>query len=354
MDETVIQGGQPYGGVTLLYRNFLKITEKIWLDSKRMCCIKIKIDCIDVYVFNIYMPCDVFDYLDDYIEVLAVIANYCAIHNVHYFVICGDLNTEFTRRNSCNTIAFSQFIADECLKLCLFTASYTFTSRPTVGTYSLIVHFIVTEGLSDYLLMYKQIESVDNLSDHLLHLNCNIEYANQKKLEFEHSPKWNSVCPADIDEYNRYLDKCLMEKPIPVQVIDCKNVFCSEVTCINEFALHESIVYSCRETTRCNISHTTKSKQSRCVPGWTAEHSFARDRSLFWHRLWVSNDKPDSGWVFDIMLCTRSKYHYMVHNLKRTRDTQIRAALGRALLLNGNRDYSRKLKKIGGKVLHML
>ena len=38
----------------------------------------------------------------------------------------------------------------------------------------------------------------------------------------------------------------------------------------------------------------------------------------------------------------------MVRNLKRTRDTQIRAALGRALLLNGNRDYSRELKKIRG------
>ena len=71
-------------------------------------------------------------------------------------------------------------------------------------------------------------------------------------------------------------------KAIPVQVIDCNNVFCSEVTCINELhALHESIVYSCREATRGNISHTTKSKQSRCVPVWTTEHSLAMDRSFF-------------------------------------------------------------------------
>ena len=49
------------------------------------------------------MPCDVSDYIDDYVEILAVIANYCAIHNVNYFVIGGDLNTEFTRLNSCNT-----------------------------------------------------------------------------------------------------------------------------------------------------------------------------------------------------------------------------------------------------------
>ena len=59
-----------------------------------------------------------------------------------------------------------------------------------------------------------------------------------------------------------------MEKPIPVQVIDCKNVFCSEVTCINELhALHESIVYSCREATRCSISHTTKNNNQDVCQG---------------------------------------------------------------------------------------
>ena len=118
---------------------------------------------------------------------------------------------------------------------------------------------------------------------------------------------------------------------------------------INELhALHEVIVYSFKGATL--QKHTTKSKQSKCVPGWTAEQSLARDRSLFLHRLWVSNDRPESGWVFDIVRCTRSKYHYMVCNLKRTRVTQIRAALGMALLLNGNLDYSRELKKIRGKI----
>ena len=117
-------------------------------------------------------------------------------------------------------------------------------------------------------------------------------------------------------------------------------------------ALHESIVYSCREATRCSISHTTKSKQSRRVPGWTTvlNTPLPGTVSFFWHRLWVSNVKPESGWVFNIMRCTRSKYHYMVRNLKRTRDTQIRASLGRSLLLNGNRDYSRELKKIRRKI----
>ena len=45
------------------------------------------------------MPCGGFDYVDDYIEVLTLIANYCAIHNVHYFVIGGDLNLKLKKRS---------------------------------------------------------------------------------------------------------------------------------------------------------------------------------------------------------------------------------------------------------------
>ena len=44
--------GRLYGGVTLLYRKFKKVTEKTWLGSKRICCIKIKIDCIDFKYFT--------------------------------------------------------------------------------------------------------------------------------------------------------------------------------------------------------------------------------------------------------------------------------------------------------------
>ena len=39
MDESVIEGGRPYGGVSFLYRRFKYATEKIWFTSKRLCAI---------------------------------------------------------------------------------------------------------------------------------------------------------------------------------------------------------------------------------------------------------------------------------------------------------------------------
>ena len=66
------------------------------------------------------MPCDQYSYIDTYyIEVLSEISNYCMINNVDYFLLGGDLNTDFSRRYSANTIALNQFMIAECLQCCI-------------------------------------------------------------------------------------------------------------------------------------------------------------------------------------------------------------------------------------------
>ena len=49
------------------------------------------------------------------------------------------------------------------------------------------------------------------------------------------------------------------------------------------------------------------------------------------------------------MRYTRSKYHYLVRSLKRSRDLQIRCNLGRYLLSHNNRDYWKEISKIKSK-----
>ena len=41
--ESVLQHGRPYGGCTILYRSFSQVPEKFWLESKRICAIKLKV-----------------------------------------------------------------------------------------------------------------------------------------------------------------------------------------------------------------------------------------------------------------------------------------------------------------------
>ena len=87
------------------------------------------------------------------------------------------------------------------------------------------------------------------------------------------------------------------------------------------------------------IPVTSLKRVSTCVPGRTVEHSLARDRSTFWHRLWISNDKPEHGWIASIMKSTMAQYHYLIRKF------------GRALLRRcpNNRDYWKEVRKLRDK-----
>ena len=172
------------------------------------------------------MPCDQHTFIDSYIEVLSEISQYCLSHNVHYFIIAGDLNTDISRHNSANTIALKHFISDECLQLALSSNAslITHTFISALGTHSLIDHFILTESLMDCILSYKQVDSIDNLSDHLpivLHLNCNVEFATATTPTFIPKALWCHSDDIHIKVYREHLDLYLSDIIINEDLLCC-------------------------------------------------------------------------------------------------------------------------------------
>ena len=121
------------------------------LSSNRACCIRLSTNVGYVYLFNVYMPCDstTNTNLDDYNEVLSVISNFCATHNVVNCVIGGDVNTDISRIKSGNTISLQNFIEKENLFLAvnevINTVTHTYTGIN--NTSSLIDHFIMSENM---------------------------------------------------------------------------------------------------------------------------------------------------------------------------------------------------------------
>ena len=88
------------------------------------------------------------------------------------------------------------------------------------------------------------------------------------------------------------------------------------------YQLHDNILESCIKAT-VTISGSKplcKNKRRTIIPGWTDDHTITRNRSLFWHSIWIDNDKPETGWVSEIIRYTRSKYHNLVRSLKQSRD----------------------------------
>ena len=51
--------GRPYGRVSFLFKNSMSPNIKwIEINSKRVCCIRVNTHMGQVYLFNVYMPCN--------------------------------------------------------------------------------------------------------------------------------------------------------------------------------------------------------------------------------------------------------------------------------------------------------
>ena len=74
---------------------------------------------------------------------------------------------------------------------------------------------------------------------------------------------------------------------------------------------------------------TGEASVSEFLPGWTVEHSAARDQSLFWQNLWINNGKPEHGLIASNMRATRLEYDDMLNKLKRSKDDKVKTAFDR-------------------------
>ena len=103
-------------------------------------------------------------------------------------------------------------------------------------------------------------------------------------------------------------------------------MLCTDLTChdishseaINTYANH--IMDACiKAADMCNPC-TRDRQSSGCIPGWSEHIKPLRDKSLFWHGLWLDCNRPKTGAVADCMRRTRAAYHYkLLGSLRRTR-----------------------------------
>ena len=103
----------------------------------------------------------------------------------------------------------------------------------------------------------------------------------------------------------------------------------------------------------CIIIATKKSTPfSNCITkpvrmsGWNIDMSIAREKSLFWHGLWILCGKPETGQVARIMRFTSNNYHYKIRKIKNESRSHAKQSLANALVNNRTRDYWSEIKKI--------
>ena len=56
------------------------------------------------------------------------------------------------------------------------------------------------------------------------------------------------------------------------------------------------------------------------LPGWGEEVRPHQQESIHWHRVWIREGRPSTGPIHDMMVRTRTQYHYAVRRCKRQSD----------------------------------
>ena len=318
MEEGQILRGRPFGGVAIIWSHDLscKVTP-IPYESKRFCAVKVEFEEQSLLLICSYMPCD--DWCrnqninedNDILNDIVILSNSI---DVDFICIGGDFNTDITRNNY-QTLALNTFIHENNLNLCAndvcCNVDFTFRSKGT-GAVSLIDHFILSDNIFDRLMSFESIDSINNFSDHVA-VKCAVELevsysnTNVRRVKEVCKPAWNKASSMELKNYISLLDEFLKNIIVPVDAISCTNPFCNTHS-IEISIFHDSIIKAMVEASDASIPQT-KSNGCKKVPGWNEYVDKYYKAAMFWHTLWVNNERPSSGIIAELRRLTRSQYH---------------------------------------------
>jgi hypothetical protein len=130
-------------------------------------------------------------------------------------------------------------------------------------------------------------------------------------------------------------------------VLLCGDVHCTNAThlqYLNKYA--EDITESFLAAAESAIPRMCGRQNSDRIAGWTEHVQPLRDKSLFWHNIWLECGRPRTGALSDCMRRTRAAYHYAVRAVKRDQDKIINERLADSILNNSSRNFWSEIKRI--------
>lgn len=352
MEENQLLQGRPYGGCAFVYNKTLNCTVKpVITKSKRLCACVVTLPTKEkLLLFNAYMPCDTVNdtnNVDAFKDVLNEVTLLTLTHSdIEHVVFGGDLNTDLSRQASLHTEALHQFCESECLQFCLLDdhskIDYTYENSFS-GTYSILDHFVLSECLSSCVTKYICVHEGDNLSDHspvLLDLNVTVENVMSPRAQAAYKPAWNCSTDMQVDQYKMLVKNLLGKVSIPYEAIACTDLECTQhFDCINKY--HDDILNTCIEAA--NQCIPVKRKKSKA--GWSDIVAPYKEKSIFWHNMWVENGKPRTGVVSDIMLKAKLEYKRISRWVIRNQDKLSADRMASALLNNNNHEFWSEVKR---------
>ena len=91
-----------------------------------------------------------------------------------------------------------------------------------------------------------------------------------------------------------------------------------------------------------------KVKKEKNLPGWKQHVEPFRSDAQFWHFIWLSLGRPNTGHLYRVMCWTRNKFHYAVRKLKKIK-VKLKAEQPLIASERGDIELMAAMKDIRGK-----
>ena len=361
MNPDIHRCGRPFGGNVILWRSNLKFKVlPITTVSSRLSCVQIFLtETSFILLFNVYMPCDEGRHGVNYCEfqdILSEVSVICTQLKALYICFGGDFNTDFSRTRSPQTKELLQFCEmEQLIATCSIQQSsiqYTYECNATCSR-SLIDHVLFSHNLKDLVIECYTYDNIKNGSDHvavITNFKLCIDYFKQSYVDRTPRVAWYKAQISDIEKYKKQLDVELDKIIIPRDVCDCRNVNCyTHASEIETF--YSGIVNACVNASQVlpQTGNNSQHSKKQPVPGWNDICKEKRSTALFWHSLWKSAGKPQSGQLALIRRHTRAVYHRAVKAVQRNKEKLRSEQMAKSIQGNKSRNFWKEVKSFRGK-----
>jgi hypothetical protein len=163
---------------------------------------------------------------------------------------------------------------------------------------------------------------------------------------------WHRASVDNISAYRDSVHTLLSEIPIRVYAILSREVSCFDVKHKAPLTRYARFLSeACLIAADTHIP-TAKSSFPSPVPDWNEYTAPFREKSLFWHHLWLENGKPRTGILTDIMRQSTASYHRDIRHVNKYRVDIVNERFAEALTSYDSRDFWREGVSITVKTQH--
>ena len=308
MNEVSARGlrkGRPFGGVAFLWHKSLaNQIEFIRGDKEGRCIvIKVKFDNRSLLLINVYLPCadGSIEYKNELGFYVGFISNILETIAFTDCVIMGDFNFELDS-SKCGYQIFKPMFDQFNMCTCTDIKVSTYVNDE-LGKSSCIDHFIATGDLRQAVESAEVLDmKAINFSDHNpIVLSLKSSYFKQiGKSKGDRRAdlfklRWDK---GDLSSFYSCTGELLRCVPL-LKVGDNANVL-DDLNCC-----YARIVASLKDAEVCTIPRI---HCSALKPFWNDHLDALKHDSIFWHSIWVSMGRPQSGHVYQIKRSTKFNY----------------------------------------------